>query len=157
MTPRSAGSSAPAGADDPAERGVIEALLAVPETAGDVFEELDAGDFAGAKMRQLFELAKSLYDTEGHVNASRVLAEIEDPAAASFVSGVLDRPPRPEMGRAADDCVRQLLRRRSERELRQLRREYEAAKAAGNQPLADDLSARCLKLQQHLHREVLAR
>jgi hypothetical protein len=142
----------PRAADDPAERGILEALMLAPEAADEVFARLTADDIERPGFRQVFEAAKILYDEDGAVNVARLLARLTDPEPAAVVSGIANGPPRPRLNETFCDCVRTLLKRRSQKQIRDIRRKLDEAKAQGNEALADDLSARYLDLQ----REVLA-
>ena len=142
----------PAGPEDAAERSVIEALLVAPDVAPEVFDQLSADDFAGAGFRQLFEAARNLYEADGAVDVSRLLSRLADPDLGGFVSGVVNRPPRPGLESTGRDCIRALQKRRAQRKIRDIQKELEKAKTSGDEKRTDDLNAQYLSLQ----REVLA-
>ena len=137
---------------DPAERGVLEVLLTVPDLVDQIFDRLRTDDFENENLRQLYQMMKELHETDGTVNASRLLGNLEDPALASLVSGIVNHPPRPGVEGAGLDCVRALLRRRGQREIRRIMKELERANASGDEKLADELNMQRLRVQ----REVLA-
>ncbi len=137
---------------DPAERGVLDVLLTVPDLVDQIFDRLRTDDFENENLRQLYQMMKELHETDGTVNASRLLGNLEDPELASLVSGIVNHPPRRGVEGAGLDCVRALLRRRGQREIRRLMTQLERANASGDEKLADELNMQRLRVQ----REVLA-
>ena len=143
----------PARTHDPAEVGIIAGLLLVPDLVPQIFDELSPEDFESQPLRDLFTRMRELADQDGIVNPTRLLAALEDPDLAALVTELTMRPSRPDFPNAVQDCGRRLLRRRTERRVRQLRQDLEQAKASGDEQLADALNIQYLKLQ----REVLTR
>ncbi len=133
----------PPTAPDLAEWGIIESIIAAPTTAARIFAELRDDDFQQPGLRQLFAAAKSLYEEGGTVNPSRLLAGMEDP-------GIVHSAARPGIEAAAEDCLRELRRRRAKAAIRLLKKEIQRAHDAGDKQLADDLSSQYLKLQREV-------
>jgi len=137
---------------DPTERGILEELLTVPDAAPDVFDRLHADDFANERLAALYEAMRGLYESDGTINAERLLDRLDDPDAAALVSAALSAPPRPEGKTPGPDCVRALLRRRIRKQVRRILKKLEDAKTSGDERAADALNTERLRLQ----REVLA-
>ncbi len=139
--------TAPATRYDAAERGVLEALLTAPETAPEVFDKLRADDFGSEKLRMMFQMARDVYETSGTVSGELLMRKLEDPDLASLISRVLNRPPGPDPQKAGSDCIRVLLRRRVQKKVRAVRKEFERARTLGDDQRAHELNVEYLKLQ----------
>jgi len=142
----------PAISYDPAELGVIEAILTVPDLAGRIFDEAAASDFTNETLRSLFQMMKGAYDSDGTVHGEQLLGALQDTEAASLVSGVVSAEPRADGDQAGLDCVRTLMRRRIQTRIRAVTRELETAKASGDEGSVSELISEHMRLQ----REVLA-
>ncbi len=141
----------PARTFDPAERGILEALLSAPDIAPQMLDEFQPDDFESEELRELIGRMQELYKAEGTINPSRLLGMLDDPDMASLVSGIISGPARPDIEEAALDCKRAILRKRTEKQIRRIRDELEKAKASGDETLKDDLNTRYLKLQRQVH------
>jgi DNA primase len=135
---------------DPAERGVLEALVGAGEMAGEILDQLTPADFGDERLARLFEEAGRMYGEDGAVSGTRLLSAVSDAEAAALLSAMLDGAARPDLEQAGRDCLRALLRRRSERKVREIRKELEKAKQAGDEKRTDDLTTQYLKLQREV-------
>jgi len=141
---------------DPAELGVIEAILAVPDLAGRIFDEVAAGDFSNEALRSLFQMMKDAHDSDGTVHGEQLLGALQDTETASLVSGVLSAEPRTDVDQAGLDCVRALMKRRLHQRIQAVKKEIEAAKDRRHDDAWAALVTELNDLNTELQREVLA-
>ena len=141
---------------DPAELGVIDAILTAPELAGRIFGEIEEDDFTSAMLRQLFKTMKDAYESDGTVHGEQLLGTLHDSEQASLVSGIMSTEPRPGGQHAGADCLLVLMKRRIRQRIRAVTKEIETAKTSGNEDTWIVLTQELNDLHAKLEREVLA-
>jgi DNA primase len=124
---------------DSVERDLIEAALNCPSVSARLFAELLPEDFAGDLTRQVFTEMLRLYQEDGTVNSSRLMAVLSEPRQAALVSEILNGPERPGLENIAEGCIRALLRRRAERRIRELPKQIQTAAASGDVQRVEEL------------------
>jgi len=100
--------------------------------------------------RQVFTEMLRLYQEDGTVNSSRLMAVLSEPRQAALVSEILNGPERPGLENIAEGCIRALLKRRAERRIRELPKQIQTAAASGDVQRADELEETYIQLQREV-------
>jgi hypothetical protein len=136
---------------DMSERTLIEALLLLPHRVEELATVMRAEDFGHPHTRAIFEACCEQFEDGGVVNPTRLLDRLDDPDQIDLISGIINNAePRPGLDEMLEDCRRVVARRRMERDLNALRRDIQAAAAAGDDEQADKLNGEFIRLTREV-------
>jgi len=121
---------------DPVERGILSAVLASNELVPCVLAKASLEDFQDARVRRIFEQCVALYDREGVIDHSELIATLQDKELSGIVADISSSAPeRGNWEKWLQDCLDRLEDRKRREELRRLK-EQPVASADSAEKLA---------------------
>jgi hypothetical protein len=113
---------------DPVERGILSAVLASNELVPCVLAKARLEDFRDARARRIFEQCVALYDREGAIDHSELIATLQDRELSGLVADIsASAPERGNWEKWLQDCLGRLDERKRREELRRLKEQASAS------------------------------
>jgi len=113
---------------DPVERGILSAVLASNELVPCVLAKASLEDFQDARVRRILEQCVALYDREGVIGHSELIATLQDKELSGIVADIsTSAPERGNWERWLQDCLSRLEDRKRREELRRLKEQASTA------------------------------
>ncbi len=142
------------------ERGLLEFALSSPPAARALVENGALQNLGDPTLAQVGRAIAAVVARGAEPSPAAVCQALEDQSLASLVNQLaqcrLELPPE-QIRRHADECLRQLERKRRRRERRELLKEMRAAQAAGDRRRLARLQARHRRLMDHNHPSPVAK